>query len=229
MDNCQKAGCGCMEGGRRERLEPLLVTLSPPVLPPDVGPDLCRHAAPPTFDARGYAERGLDEERRLIELEDWTAPAARVATKQRKGSPTLRIYASQWLAGRALWPNTVKGYRDLIEDVIRTTRSALSRSRTRELYSLHMREQLSRSFMLAPGTPRQQPSWSTRTQPTSVTICSLIAKAEGHGSSSSQSDDPGTQPLLLSRGRLSARTVPTNPVCCRAPQGRCHGAICVDP
>ncbi len=83
-----------------------------------VGPDLGRHGAPFTFDARGYAERWLEEERRLIEFEEWTAPAAREAVKQRNESLTLRTYATQWLAGRALRPNTVKDYRHLIEDVI---------------------------------------------------------------------------------------------------------------
>ena len=83
-----------------------------------VGPDLGRHGAPFTFDARGYAERWLEEERRLIEFEEWTAPAAREAVKQRNESLTLRTYATQWFAGRALRPNTVKDYRHLIEDVI---------------------------------------------------------------------------------------------------------------
>jgi len=56
-----------------------------------VGPDLGRHGAPFTFDARGYAERWLEEERRLIEFEEWTAPAAREAVKQRnESSPSGR-------------------------------------------------------------------------------------------------------------------------------------------
>jgi hypothetical protein len=64
-----------------------------------VGPDLGRHAAPFTFDARDYAERWLEEERRLIELEEWTSPAAREATKRRLDSlPSLsgRMPHSGW-------------------------------------------------------------------------------------------------------------------------------------
>ena len=83
-----------------------------------MGPEVGRHGAPFTFDARGYAERWLDEERRLIELEEWTSPAAREATKRRLDSLTIRTYAAQWLAGRVLRPNTQKDYRHLIEDVI---------------------------------------------------------------------------------------------------------------
>jgi hypothetical protein len=52
-----------------------------------VGPDLSRHGAPFTFDAKGYAERWLEEERRLIEMEAWTPPAGREASKRRKDSP----------------------------------------------------------------------------------------------------------------------------------------------
>ena len=83
-----------------------------------IGPDLGRHAAPFTFDARGYAERWLEEERRIIQLEEWTAPAAREAIKMLDQSLTLRVYATQWFAARVLRPNTQKDYRHLIEDVI---------------------------------------------------------------------------------------------------------------
>lgn len=83
-----------------------------------VGPDLGRHAAPFTFDARGYAERWLEEERRLIQLEEWAAPAAREAARLLDQALTLRVYTAQWFAGRVLRPNTQKDYRHLIEDVI---------------------------------------------------------------------------------------------------------------
>ncbi len=83
-----------------------------------IGPDLGRHAAPFTFDARGYAERWLEEERRIIQLEEWTAPAAREAIKMLDQSLTLRVYATQWFTSRLLRPNTQKDYRHLIEDVI---------------------------------------------------------------------------------------------------------------
>lgn len=83
-----------------------------------VGPDLIRHAAPLTFDARGYAERWLEDERRLIQLEQWTSPAAREAASRRADTLSLRAYAAQWFSGRVLRPNTQKDYRHLLEDVI---------------------------------------------------------------------------------------------------------------
>lgn len=83
-----------------------------------VGPDLARHAAPFTFDARGYAERWLEDERRLIQLQEWTSPAARENARRRVDTQTLAAYAAAWLAGRDLRPNTQKDYRHLIEDVI---------------------------------------------------------------------------------------------------------------
>lgn len=83
-----------------------------------VGPDLIRHAAPLTFDARGYAERWLEDERRLIQLEQWTSPAAREAASRRADTLSLRAYAAQWFSGRVLRPNTQKDYRHLFEDVI---------------------------------------------------------------------------------------------------------------
>lgn len=83
-----------------------------------VGPDLGRHAAPFTFDARGYAELWLEEERRLIQLQEWSAPAAREAVRRLDQALTLKAYATSWLVSRVLRPNTQKDYRHLIEDVI---------------------------------------------------------------------------------------------------------------
>ena len=42
----------------------------------------------------------------------------REASRRRNDSPTLQTYAADWLAGRALRPNTVKDYRHLIDHVI---------------------------------------------------------------------------------------------------------------
>src|SRR5699024_8363708 len=42
-----------------------------------VGPDLIRHTAPDTFDAREDAEAWLAVERRLIGEDDWTPPKTR--------------------------------------------------------------------------------------------------------------------------------------------------------
>jgi integrase len=83
-----------------------------------VGPDLLRHAAPYTFDARGYAEGWLEDERRLIQLGDWLSPAARKAAALRAETVTLRAYATQWLASRTLRPNTHKDYRHLLDNVV---------------------------------------------------------------------------------------------------------------
>ena len=44
-----------------------------------LGPDLHTHKAPDTFDTKGRAEGWIAEERKLIDLEIWTSPAARAA------------------------------------------------------------------------------------------------------------------------------------------------------
>ena len=83
-----------------------------------VGPDTRRHVAPITYDGKGYAEAWLEQERRLVERDEWTPPAARVAARRRADALTLAVYADGWLTGRRLRPTTQKDYRHLVDDVI---------------------------------------------------------------------------------------------------------------
>ena len=57
-----------------------------------VGPDDTRHYAMPTFTQKTDAERWLADERRLIERDEWTPPAARTAAKRAK-TVTVAEYA----------------------------------------------------------------------------------------------------------------------------------------
>ena len=61
-----------------------------------VGPDLQRHSAPTTYAAKMDGEFWLAQERRLIELGTWTAPALRAAATQTR-SQALHSYATNWL------------------------------------------------------------------------------------------------------------------------------------
>jgi integrase len=86
------------------------------------GPDRARHLAPITFTARTDAEGWLRDERRLIENETWTSPAARAAEKARlEASPLFKDYAEQWVAtrrtgkGRPIRESTAAGYRAVIK------------------------------------------------------------------------------------------------------------------
>ena len=82
------------------------------------GPDLQRHVAPVTFDAKGYAEKWLETERQLIEREEWTPPAVRAAAKRRAEALTVEAYAEQWLRTRKLRASTQRDYQHLVDDVI---------------------------------------------------------------------------------------------------------------
>ena len=84
------------------------------------GPDQERHNGPVTYSTRGDAEQWLNAERRLIELDEWTAPADRQKAKNAAGD-TLRDYAPKWLAkhrrsdGEPLKPRTAAHYRNLLD------------------------------------------------------------------------------------------------------------------
>ena len=86
-----------------------------------IGPDMVRHNAPSTFDARMDAEAWRAAERRLIELEGWTAPRERV--KARRGGITLADYAPgavdrRRVRGEPLKPRTRALYLSLLERII---------------------------------------------------------------------------------------------------------------
>ena len=68
-----------------------------------VGPDLRHHNAPNTFTAKMAAER------RLIELDAWIPPAARVAQRKAQSIP-LGEFAQTWIDQRRIKPGTRIGY-----------------------------------------------------------------------------------------------------------------------
>jgi len=86
-----------------------------------IGPDLVRHKAPTTFDARIDAEGWLHRQRRAVEGEDWTPPAA-----PRPRSVTVAEYADAWLADRDIAPRTRQHYRYLLDRHILPTFGAMA-------------------------------------------------------------------------------------------------------
>jgi integrase len=77
-----------------------------------VGPDLARHTAPVTYTGRGDAEYWLEIERRLIERDEWTAPAVRAAATKSRGI-SVADYLTRWIDQRAnLSHSTAYAYRN---------------------------------------------------------------------------------------------------------------------
>lgn len=86
-----------------------------------IGPDLARHNAPSTFQARMDGEAWVASERRLIELEGWTAPSERA--RARRGGLTLAEYAPgaverRRVRGEPLKPRTRALYLSLLQRII---------------------------------------------------------------------------------------------------------------
>ena len=79
------------------------------------GPDLARHNAPDTFEAKIDAEGWLAEERRAIAQGDWIAPKARRAAAAAMVLPTVAGYSADWLESRTLKPRTQDHYRRLLD------------------------------------------------------------------------------------------------------------------
>jgi len=79
--------------------------------------DGCRYYALHTFDARLDAEGWLANERKLIDIGEWSPPEARAAAKVLAGV-TLREYADQWMAHRDLTPKTRALYGALLDSRI---------------------------------------------------------------------------------------------------------------
>lgn len=84
------------------------------------GPDLQRHSAPRSFDARIDAEAWLADERRRINWGEWTSPAERKAAAAQRDAQRkalgFDVYARAWLAGRHdLRPTTRVTYTCSIE------------------------------------------------------------------------------------------------------------------
>lgn len=76
-----------------------------------------RYYATHTFDAKVDAEGWLANERKLIDLGEWSPPEDRAAAKVLAGV-TVREYAENWLAHRDLTPKTRALYNDLLSSRI---------------------------------------------------------------------------------------------------------------
>jgi len=75
-----------------------------------VGPDLVRHTAPHTFEAKMDGEAWLAAERRLMDADDWLPPDQR---RHRRGL-TFEAYSGRWLDARELKPSTTALYRGIL-------------------------------------------------------------------------------------------------------------------
>ena len=82
-----------------------------------------RYYALHTYDNRMDAEGWLANERKLIELGEWTPPESRAAAKALR-TTTLRKYAETWLAHRDLTPKTRHLYGELLNGRILPTLGA---------------------------------------------------------------------------------------------------------
>jgi integrase len=80
-----------------------------------IGPDLARHAAGATFEAKQDAEAWLAEEHKLIAADAWTPPARRRAAAQIDIVLTFGTFAEDWLAHRTLKPRTRAHYHKLLD------------------------------------------------------------------------------------------------------------------
>ncbi|AQT79314.1 site-specific integrase [Mycolicibacterium litorale] len=76
-----------------------------------------RYYAPHTFTAKMDAEGWLSNERKLIELGEWTPPEDRQAVKSVR-SITVSEYAAKWLSERDLAPKTRHLYGELLDSRI---------------------------------------------------------------------------------------------------------------
>lgn len=94
-----------------------------------IGPDQRRHNAPITYVLKGQGERWLEQERRLVENDEWTSPEWRAQARQ-SSATTLDEYAPDAIRrrrvrGRALKPRTValydSQYRRLIQPTFGST------------------------------------------------------------------------------------------------------------
>lgn len=87
-----------------------------------IGPDMQRHNAIRTFEAREDAEEWLNKERRLTDDPDtWTSPRVREARRQ--SGVTLRAFAPaairrRKVRGRSLTPRTIAHYERLLDKVL---------------------------------------------------------------------------------------------------------------
>lgn len=116
------------------------------------GPDGSWHLAPETFTTKMDAEGWLNQERRLIEWDQWTSPAQRTAQRRLDATQTLAAYALDWLpqrvAVRGLKPKTESEYRRYLSRLILPRLGAL---RLKDISPATVRSWLTK---LNPETPR---------------------------------------------------------------------------
>ena len=85
-----------------------------------VGPDLQRHTAPSTFDAKLYAEGWLATEQGLIAAGTWIPPKVRAERTEADKPRTFGDYATVWLGARELKPRTRSHYASLLAHQLTT-------------------------------------------------------------------------------------------------------------
>ena len=80
-----------------------------------VGPDGAKHKAPRTFSTHDDAAAWCSHERRLVDLDVWTAPADRLKAEDPVPVLTFADYSRRWLDHRDLKPTTRSMYRSKLE------------------------------------------------------------------------------------------------------------------
>ena len=93
-EDSQEAHCGTLRTMRNGRIQATYIY-----------DDGKRYYATHTYDNRIDAEGWLSNERKLIELGEWSPPETRAALKAVAGV-TLREYSEQWMTHRDLTPKT---------------------------------------------------------------------------------------------------------------------------
>lgn len=73
-----------------------------------IGPDLARHAAPDTFEAKLDAEGWMRDEGKIITSEEWMPPKSRAAAARAAQPPILSEYSASWLDSCTLRPERAR-------------------------------------------------------------------------------------------------------------------------
>ncbi len=79
-----------------------------------------RHNAPTTFSTRALAERWLSDERRIIEIGQWSPPKTRVHREVMRAQ-TFGEYATRWIEERPLKESSRREYRRMYASFMRDT------------------------------------------------------------------------------------------------------------
>src|ERR1700756_1573379 len=126
-----------------------------------------RYFATHTYDNRTDAEGWLANERKLIELGEWSPPESRAAQKVLAGV-TLREYAEQWVKHRDLTPKTHALYTRLLNSRIlpelgAETLRAVTPAKVRAWWvGLGKETRLATRRRTSCSRPSTTPQWKTR-------------------------------------------------------------------